>query len=352
MRAFPRSTATIAAVLLGMCAIASPASAAVTEPPLGTAADYSVLAATTVTNTGPSVLAQNLGVSAGSAVTGFPPGLVRGSVHAFDAAAGQAQLDATAAATTFAGLTPTGTLDPITGTDTLTPGVYRASTTLLLTSALTLDGQGDPDAVFVIQVGTALTTAAASSVIGINGAQACHVYWQVGSAATLDTGSTLTGTVLAGTSVTMATGAALHGRALAQTAAVTLDSNLIDSPACLAAPPVVTTSPAPTVSATVSVPVPTVTATAIPIATSTAATSPAPPATATATRSTTGTGVPTGTPTATTTVIAVARSEPPADSLADTGTQPLTLPLTVAGLSVLLGAALMLFARRSRSRVN
>jgi uncharacterized repeat protein (TIGR01451 family) len=200
---------------------------------MGTEQAFAVLGGSTVTNTGPSVITGNLGVSPGSAITGFPPGLVTGVIHAADAVALQAQNDTT---TTYNALTSqTCTLD-LTGQDlggkTLVPGVYCFSSSAQLTGALTLNAGGDPSAVWVFKIGSTLTTASNSSVQVINGGQACNVYWQVGSSATLGTTTSFVGNILALTSITLNTGASVSGRALARSGAVTLDSNTITLPVC------------------------------------------------------------------------------------------------------------------------
>ncbi|MCW2913258.1 MAG: hypothetical protein JWN52_1326, partial [Actinomycetia bacterium] len=208
----------------------------VTEAPvsLGAAAPFSVLAGTTVTNTGPSVIGMDLGVSPGTAVTGIGPGagVVQGTVHTGDAVAAQAQVALTAAYDDAVARTPSTTVAGDLGGQTLTPGVYKSGSSLGLTGTLTLDGQGDPNAVFIIQMGSTLTTASASVVTLINGAQACNVLWQVGSSATLGTGSTLQGNILALTSITVTTGVRIIGRALARNGAVTLDTNDIAGGTC------------------------------------------------------------------------------------------------------------------------
>jgi Ice-binding-like/PEP-CTERM motif len=197
---------------------------------LGTAASYAVLAGSTVTNTGSSVLTGDVGVSPGSAVTGFPPGtVVGGTIHAGDASAAQAQSDLTTAYNAAAGLTPTANL---TGQDlgglTLTPGVYSFDSSAQLTGTLTLNTLGNPNAVFVFQIGDTLTTASASSVIFSNSLTDSNVYWQVGSSATLGTGTAFEGNILALTSITLTTGATIGcGSALARNGAVTLDTNVI-----------------------------------------------------------------------------------------------------------------------------
>jgi hypothetical protein len=211
---------------------------------LGTAEDFSVLAASTVTNTGPSVLAQSLGVSPGSAAVGFPPGTVGGETHLGDAVALQAQNDLTTAYNDAAGRTPFTNLPAELGGTTLNPGVYRIGAAQL-TGTLTLNAQGNPDSVFIFQVDSTLITASDSSVEFINGSAACNVYWQVGSSATIGTNTSFVGTIMAQASVTMTTGATLEGRALARTAAVTLDTNVISEPPCAAPPPPPPPSPPP-----------------------------------------------------------------------------------------------------------
>ena len=169
---------------------------------LGTAGSFAVLAGQGVTNTGPSVVNGDLGTHPNPAVTGFPPGQVNGAIHAGDAVAAQAKNDLTTAYNDAAGR-PCGT--NLSGQDlgglTLTAGVYCFSSSAQLTGALTLNAQGNPDAVFIFQIGSTLTTASASSVNFINGAQACNVFWQVGSSATLGTNSTFRGNILALTSI-------------------------------------------------------------------------------------------------------------------------------------------------------
>ena len=166
-----------------------------TAPSLGTAANFAVLAGSTVTNTGPTALIGDLGVSPGTAITGFPPGSRdRGTIHAGDAVAAQAEVDLTTAYNVLAG---EAVDQDLTGQDlgghTLTPGVYHFSSSAQLTGTLTLDAQGDPNAVFVFQIGSTLTTASNSSVVLINGADACNVFWQVGSSATLGTSTHVRG---------------------------------------------------------------------------------------------------------------------------------------------------------------
>ena len=217
---------------------------------LGTADSFAVLGGQTVTNTGPTVVSGDLGVSPGSAVTGFPPGTVtNGTIHAADAVAAQAQSDLTTAYTDAAGRACTADL---TGQDlgglTLTDGTYCFSSSAQLTGTVTLDAQGVSSAVFIFQIGSTLTTASASSVNLINGAQACNVFWQVGSSANLGTTTTFLGSILALTSIALNTGATIvEGRALARNGAVTLDTNTITRDTCA------TPTPTPTATAQVSV---------------------------------------------------------------------------------------------------
>ncbi len=209
-----------------------------TAPPLGQATSFAVLGASAVTNTGPSVVNGDLGISPNNAssITGFPPGTVVGTTHAANAVALQAQNDTTTAYNNLAGQALTTDL---TGTDlgglTLTPGVYRFSTSAQLTGALTLNALGNPNAVWVFQIGSTLTTASASSVVMTNGGSACNVFWQVGSSATLGTTTSFAGNILALVSITLNTGANAVGRTLARTGAVTLGSSNVGG--CSAAPP-------------------------------------------------------------------------------------------------------------------
>ncbi len=199
---------------------------------LGTAASFVVLGHTTVTNTGPSVIGGDLGVSPGTAVTGFPPGtVINGTQHVTDAVAAQAQLDVTTAYNDAAGRLPVTSVPADLTGETLAPGVYGGPT-LGLTGTVTLDAQNDPDAVFVFKAGSTLITASSSVVALTGGATACNVYWQVGSSATLGTDSVFVGSVMALASVTANTRATIAGRLLARTGAVTLDDNTITRPSC------------------------------------------------------------------------------------------------------------------------
>ncbi len=230
--------------LLASALLAANAQAATV--PLGTTASFAILAGSTVTNTGPSAISGDLGVSPGTAVTGFPPGLLNpGAVHAADAVALQAQTDLTTAYNNaFARTGGSAISAPLGGGMTLVAGVYTAAADVFVGGDLTLDGGGDPNAVFVFQAKTGTLITAAGTTSGVpntrvllrNGAQACNVFWQVGSSATIETSTQFAGNILADQSISLKTGATLYGRALARVAAVTLDTNRITEASC-AAPP-------------------------------------------------------------------------------------------------------------------
>ncbi len=227
---FRRCLMLCALTLLSLAALASAALAAPVG--LGTSGSFSVLGGSAVTNTGPSVLAGDLGVAPAAAISGFPPGLAGGAVHANDAVAQQAKSDLVTAFDDAAGRSSTATVSGDLAGRTLTAGVYTSASTLGLSGDLILDAQGDADAVFVFQAGSSLTTASGSRVLLIGGAQACNVFWKVGSSATIGTASAFTGTILALTSISVTTAARVDGRALARNGAVTLDTNVFTSSAC------------------------------------------------------------------------------------------------------------------------
>jgi ice-binding like protein/exosortase sorting signal-containing protein len=215
---------------------------------LGTAQSFAVLGGSTVTNTGPSVLTGDLGVSPGTAITGFPPGTVTGTIHSADAVALQAQNDVT---TQYNALASAACSADLTGQDlggqTLTPGVYCFSTSAQLTGTLTLNAQGNANATFIFKIGSTLTTASGSVVSLINGGNPCGVAWQIGTSATLGTTTSFMGNLIALSSITLNTGANIVGRALARNGAVTLDTNNISFAPCGAtAPPVPPPPPVPT----------------------------------------------------------------------------------------------------------
>jgi type VI secretion system secreted protein VgrG len=272
---------------------ASPLS--VIAPGLGSAKSFAVLGSSTVTNTGPTVIHGDLGVSPGLTITGFPPGIISapGTVHSGDAESLQAQQDVVVAYDALAGQACDVDLtDQDLGGLTLTPGVYCFSSSAGLTGMLTLNAQGNPDSVFIFQIGSTLITASNSSVLLTNGSSACNVFWKVGSSATLGTATEFKGNILALASITLNTGAnIIPGRALARNGAVTLDTNNISNSACMVLAPTATMTATPTMTST---PVPpTATMTATPTMTSTLV---PPTATMTATPTMTSTLVP---PTAT-----------------------------------------------------
>jgi hypothetical protein len=199
---------------------------------LGTAGNFAVLAGSTVTNTGATAVTGDLGVSPGTAVTGFPPGTISGATHAGDAIAAQAQVDLTTAYNDVAGrtlgaVTVAGNL----GGSTLAPGLYKSTSSLAISSGdLTLDAGGDVNAVVIFQMASTLTTTSGRQVILSGGADPANIFWQVGSSATLGTTSVFQGTIMALDDITLTTGATLNGRALARNGAVTLDTNTVVKP--------------------------------------------------------------------------------------------------------------------------
>jgi len=226
---------TASVVILTWVAGTSQAWAAQPTVGLGTATSFAVLAGTTVTNTGPTKISGDLGVSPGKAVTGFPPGQVTNGVqHKGDATALRAKNDLTTGYNDAAGRTPATVAPNDLGGKTLAPGVYKSFSALSLTGTVTLDAKSDPNAVFVFQAVSTLITASSSTVKLIGGAQACNVFWQVGSSATLGTRTTFVGSILALTSATVRTGATVAGRVLARNGQVSLDANIITRPTCVA----------------------------------------------------------------------------------------------------------------------
>ena len=222
------------------------ASVSLAAPPpvnLGTADGFAVLAGQAITNTGPTTITGDVGLHPGSGPTGFGSVTLNGTLHDADAVALQAKNDLVTAYNTAAGSLPVSTIATELGGQILTAGVYdSASGTFEITGTVTLDAEGDPDAVFVFLTDSTLITHTASVVSIINSGQACNVFWQVGSSATLDTTSTFRGNILALTSITLVTGAMVDGRVLARNGSVTLDSNTITRAVCDTAPPPTTTT--------------------------------------------------------------------------------------------------------------
>ena len=236
----------VALALAGYAFNASARSLDATAPPLGDFKNFSVLGAQSVDSTGATVLNGDLGISPGdaSSITGFPPGLYTGTLHAADALAGLAQVAATNAVTALNSQPCTSNL---TGQDlgglTLVPGVYCFDNAAELTGNLILDAQGDPNAVWIFKMESTLTTGTSSTVTYINSpSKLCNVYWRVGSSATLGEGTEFIGTIIANISVTLVTNANIEGRAIAQTGSVTLDDNTITPIFCVVAPTPVPTS--------------------------------------------------------------------------------------------------------------
>jgi len=204
-------------------------------PILGTASTFSVLGASTVTNTGSTTLSGDLGVSPGASITGFPPGVFTGTIYPGTAVATEAEHDALAAYNQLRTFTCAVTQD-LTGQDlgglTLTPGAYTFNSSAQLTGLLTLDLMDDPNALFIFRIGSTLTTASSSSVTTNNGPRDDNVYWLIGSSATLGMDSGFQGNIIADQSITLTTGAHIaNGSALALNGAVTLDTNDISGSA-------------------------------------------------------------------------------------------------------------------------
>ena len=214
---------------------------------LATTGSFAVLGGASVTNTGPSVLNGDLGVAPGTSLIGFAlPAVVNGATHANDAVAAQAQADLTTAYDVAAGQ-PVPPANDLTGTDlgnrTLTAGAYRFTSSAQLTGALRLDAEGDPNAQFVFEIASTLTTASASSVQLVNGASPCNVFWQVGSSATIGTTTAFQGNLMALSDISLNTGATVLGRVLARNGGVTLDDNVINASMCATTPGGTPTTP-------------------------------------------------------------------------------------------------------------
>ena len=311
------------------------ASAAEATVDLGTASPFSVLAGAGVTNTGPTVLGGDLGTCPTPAITGFPPGVVNGQQHANDAVACQAQSDLTIAYDSAAGRASTTTYPGPTdlGGSTLLSGVYTSPVSLAITGTLTLDAKQVPDAVFIFQAGSTLITATGSKVSLINGAQACNVFWQVGSSSTLGVDSTFAGTVMALASVTGNHNATVDGRLLARSGAVTLDSNTVNAAACATGAPS-SSSPSSTIPSTTSPPTTSApTSSTVPLLSGSSSTTSTRPASTTSTAQGARVGD----------RIELNETAPPT-TMPRTGSSIGAL-LLVAGIALLLGTAALRFGR-------
>lgn len=334
----------IAAITAATIFITVFASAAIPAVQLGTSKSFAVLAGSGITNTGPTTLSGTSGANIGSSPTGTFTGDTTVTTSgtkflAADPITAGAQSDALIAYNDAAGRTPATTIAGDLGGQTLVGGVYKSASSIGLTGTLVLNGENDPAAVFVFQAGSTLTTASASKIELINGAQACNVFWQVGSSATFGTNSDFTGHVLANTSITATTGAIFKGQLLALNGAVTLDSNTITNDACITVTPT-----------------PTATATETPTETATPSETPTP--TETATPSASPTASPTATPT---------ESETPAETespevtptpeettvtggeLPNTETADWVIPLGIGLGLITLGTVILAIRRRNKS---
>jgi hypothetical protein len=255
------TTLLLSFMFAGLIGVTYAYAASPTTVSLGAASNFAVLAGSSITNTGSSVITGDLGLSPGTAVTGFPPGMVSGTQHVADTQAASAQTALVNAYNDASGQTPVSTIPTELGGTTLVPGVYSSSAgTFGLTGTLTLNAGGDASAVFIFKTASTLITAAGSNVVLTGGAQACNVFWEVGSSATIGANSSLKGNILALSSITLTTGANVEGRLLARNGAVTLEANTITRAMCAA--PVV---PTPTPVVTTVTPVVATTATITPV---------------------------------------------------------------------------------------
>ncbi|HEY5273373.1 MAG TPA: ice-binding family protein [Acidimicrobiales bacterium] len=228
------------AIAIGVVALVAPASllfvssadATAAAVPLGATSTFGVLAGAGITNTGPTTVNGDVGTYPTTSISGTGSMTINGTNQGGDAVTQQAKTDLVTAYNNAAGQGPTSPITSDLGGLTLAPGVYNSASSVGLTGALTLNGGGNASAVFIFQAGSTLTTASASQVVLTNGAQACNVFWQVGSSATLGTGSSFLGTIFAQQSITVTTGVTVGGRVLAENGAVTLDTDVITAPSC------------------------------------------------------------------------------------------------------------------------
>ena len=332
------ATAVVAIVALIIPAISNAAQPTVN---LGSTSNFAVLAGSGITNTGPTTVSGTAGGDMGSDPTPAFTGdtLVTTTGTKYTAPSAVVTAAKTALITAYddaAGRTPATTVTADLGGQTLVGGVYNAAAAMALTGTLTLDGQNNPDAVWIFQAGSTLTTASSSVVQLINGAQPCHVFWQVGSSATFGTSSDFTGHVLALTSITATTGASFKGQLLARNGAVTLDTNTITNDVCATA-----VTPTPTVSVT-------------PSSTPTASASTPPVSTPSATPSLSPSETPSASATPSTSPSEVASASPTPVETTETGgelpnTETPWLNVLAVGLGVILAGGAILFFRRKRS---
>lgn len=206
------------------------AQASVTATTTPSLIDLAMLAGSAITSTGATVITGDVGLSPGTSIGGFPPGILNGTQHINTEIANQAKLDLTTAYNDAAGRTSTDivTLSGNIGGLTLTPGLYKSTSSLAISSGdVTFDAKGNADAVFIIQIASTLTTTSGRKVILSGGAKASNIFWQVGTSATFGTTSVFKGTIMAMQSITFNTGATLDGKALARTGGITLAGNTI-----------------------------------------------------------------------------------------------------------------------------
>ena len=344
-----KTIAGVAAVAIAAIALFVTVNASAVQPTvdLGDAETFAVLAGSGITNTGPTTLSGTWGSDIGSSPTGAFTGsesvTTSGTKYiAADPATAAAQSALTTAYLDAAGRTPATTVSADLGGQTLTQGVYNSASSLGLTGTLILDAENDPAAVFIFQAGSTLTTASGSKVELINGAQACNVFWQVGSSATFGTTTDFTGHVLALTSITANNGATFKGQLLARNGAVTLDTNTIINDAWITVTPTAT-------------PTETETATPTPTPTESETASPSPSPSESETASPTPTEEVTESPSPEETVTAAPSETPSPEDTTDTGgqlpdteTDNWVLPLGI-GLAVISIGAIVFFLRRKAS---